>query len=298
MAAIESVLVTGARGKVGRGVVSALRAGGYSITECDLDRGVFELAEAGAPRYVQAELTNAGHAFEVVRGHDAVVHAAAFPEPTHNPAHEVFRNNMMATYNVLEASVRWGVSRFVHISSETVPGFIFAERDVLPDYLPIDEEHPVRPEDPYALSKYFGEQLMDSAVRRSDIRCISLRAPRVLWEGNYEQSLGQLVRDRSTLGPERWAYVDVDDLGNAIRLSVESDLSGHEVFYISNDDTPGGWALGAEVAARYQGRVEVRETDREDASPISSAKAKRLLGWEPQRSWRDFLDDEGRLKHG
>jgi UDP-glucose 4-epimerase len=71
----------------------------------------------------------------------------------------------MATFNVVEASVRWGVTRLVNVSSETVPGF-FLPRARLPE--PVDEEHPIRPQDPYALSKHFGEQLCDAAVRRSD----------------------------------------------------------------------------------------------------------------------------------
>ena len=43
-----------------------------------------------------------------------------------------------------------GVPRFVNVSSETVPGYFFPERPFLPDYLPVDEEHPLRPQDPYA----------------------------------------------------------------------------------------------------------------------------------------------------
>ena len=70
----------------------------------------------------------------------------------------------MATFNVLEAAVRFGVGRFVNVSSETVPGFFFPERPFLPDYVPVDEEHPIRPQDPYALSKWFGELLMDAAM--------------------------------------------------------------------------------------------------------------------------------------
>jgi UDP-glucose 4-epimerase len=42
--------------------------------------------------------------------------------------------------------------------------------------------------------------------------------------------------------------------------------------------------------------VPVREHDRPDASGISTAKAVRMLGWRPQRSWRDYLDDAGRLR--
>ena len=91
----------------------------------------------------------------------------------------------MATFNVIEAAVRIGVPRVVNVSSETVPGFFFPERDFLPDYAPVDEEHPIRPQDPYALAKHFGEQLMDAAVRRSDLRGISIRPSWVQWEGNY-----------------------------------------------------------------------------------------------------------------
>ncbi len=59
-----------------------------------------------------------------------------------NPTHLVFQNNLMGVFNVLEAAIRFGVSRFVNISSETVPGFFFPERDFLPDYVPVNEEHP------------------------------------------------------------------------------------------------------------------------------------------------------------
>ena len=141
----------------------------------DLARGVFERPLPDEPEYVQADLTDAGDAFAIVRGVDAVVHAGAIPDPTKNPPHVVFENNLMATFNVLEASIRLGVGRFVYISSETIPGFFFPERPSLPDYVPVDEEHTIRPQDPYALSKWFGELLMDAAVARSEIRCISLR---------------------------------------------------------------------------------------------------------------------------
>ena len=177
--------------------------------------------------------------FAVVRGMDAVVHAAALPEPTQNPAHVVFQNNLMGVFNTIEAAVRWDVSRFVNISSETVPGFFFAERQFLPDYVPVDEEHPIRPQDPYATAKHFGEQLMDGAVRRSDIRCISIRPCWVQHEGNYERNLGPQVRDAAELSPNFWSYIDVYDLADAIVLAVQSDLPGHEVFYIASPDNVG-----------------------------------------------------------
>ncbi len=217
------VLVTGSRGKVGSAAVRALVAAGHDVTGSDLGRHDFDRMLPGEPDYQQADLTDAGQVFAIVRGFDAVVHAGAIPEPTHNPPHVVFQNNIMGMFNMLEASVRWGVKIFVNISSETVPGFFFPERPDLPDYAPVDELHPIRPQDPYALTKAFGEQLCDAAVRRSDLRCVSLRPSHVQHPGNIERNLGAQVRDASHLSPNLWSYVDADDLADAIVLAVDSE---------------------------------------------------------------------------
>jgi UDP-glucose 4-epimerase len=290
------VLVTGARGKVGTVTVAELGRRGHEVRATDLHRPVFERPEPDEPDYMQADLTDAGQAYAVVRGMDAVVHTAAIPEPTRNAPHTVFENNLMATFNLIEAAVRWGLPRFVNTSSETVPGFFFAERGFLPDYVPVDEEHPIRPQDPYALSKYFGELLMDAAVRRSDIRCISIRPSWVQHEGNYERNLGPQIRNRSELTAGFWSYIDVYDLADAMCLAVESDLTGHEVFYIASPDNAGGRDFASAVREHYGDKVKLRATERKDASGISCAKANRLLGYRPTRSWRDYLGEDGRLK--
>ena len=104
------ILVTGARGKVGSAAVADLLDAGHDVTALDVGAPVFEAPEPGAPAYFQADLADAGDAFAAVRGHDAVIHSAAIPEPTRNPPHVVFRNNLMATFNVIEAAVRFGVA--------------------------------------------------------------------------------------------------------------------------------------------------------------------------------------------
>jgi len=286
------ILVTGARGKVGAATVATLHDAGHDVTATDLARPAFE-ANPGGVGYRQADLTAAGDAFAIVRGHDAVVHAAAIPEPTQNPAHTVFGNNLMSVFNVLEAAVRWGVPRFVNLSSETVPGFFFPERRWLPDYIPVDEEHPIRPQDPYATAKHFGEQLMDGATRRSDITAVSIRPSWVQWEGNIANNLGPWLRE-PTASEGFWAYIDVYDLADAIRLAVEAATPGHEVVYIASPDAALHEPLEV-VARRIHGDAtpEIRPDAR---SGISIAKARRLLGYDPQRTWRDYLDDEGRLR--
>jgi UDP-glucose 4-epimerase len=291
------ILVTGARGKVGSATVDALHQAGHDVTACDLGRPVFEAAPPGAPAYQQADLTDAGDAFAVVRGHDAVINCAALPEPTRNPAHTVFQNNLMSVFNTVEAAIRFGVPRYVNVSSETVPGFFFPERPFLPDYVPVDEEHPIRPQDPYATAKYFSELLMDAAMRRSDIRCLTIRPSWVQWEGNYDHNLGPALRDpEASTSASMWAYIDVYDLADALALAAQSDLDRHEVFYIASPDNHANRPLADIVRHHHGDEIELREPlPRPDASGLSIAKAERLLGYRPTRSWRDYLTEDGEL---
>ena len=132
------VLVTGARGKVGRAAVGVLQEHGHDVTATDLHDPDFNLPPPGSAPYVKADLTDAGQVYPLIGGFsagegpkpgpfEAVVHAAALPAPGRHAPHVVFSNNLLSLFNVVEACVRWGVCRLVNISSETVPGFIFAE---------------------------------------------------------------------------------------------------------------------------------------------------------------------------
>jgi UDP-glucose 4-epimerase len=295
------ILVTGAHGKVGRALVPALMAGGHDVRATDLTRPAWDrlLDPRQAEDYWQADLTDAGSCYALARGCDAVVHTAAIPQPIHNPPHVVFDTNMLSTFNVLEAAIAAGVGRFVGFSSETVPGFIFAHRAFQPEYLPIDEEHPIRPQDPYATAKWFGELLLERAPERAEITTASIRPCWVQDVSSYEPNLGPIVRDPTVLVGNYCSYVDVYDLAEATRLALEADLAGHEVFYVASPDTIGGHPL-EEIVHRHHGHphVKIRSLDRPDASAIDCSKARWLLGWEPTRSWRDYLDENGRLKEG
>jgi nucleoside-diphosphate-sugar epimerase len=285
------ILVTGALGKVGSATVDALLAAGHEVTGCDRIPPVYEAGSTPGAHYVQADLGDAGDAFAAVRGHDAVIHAAALPEPTRNPPHVVFHNNLLGVFNVLEAAVRLGVPRVVNVSSETVPGFFFNERPDSPDRFPLDEEHEIRPQDPYALAKHFGEQLCDAAVRRSDVTCVSIRPSWVQWEGNYARNIGpQLREEPSERSPSGWAYIDAYDLADALRLAAEAELPGHEVVLIASPDNATGRPLEELVRATYGDELAIGPLERPDASGTSIAKARRVLGYAPSRSWRDYLD--------
>jgi len=295
------VLITGARGKVGRAAVAAFQDAGHDVVASDLAEPDFDHHPPGTAPYVKTDLTDAGQVYALVGGasvgegthpgpFEAVVHAGAIPATGRHAPHVIFGNNITATFNVVEACVRWGVRRLVNISSETAPGFIFAERPFLPAYLPLDEQHPLAPQDPYALSKVFGEQLCDAAVRRSDLRCVSIRPTWVQNAASYERNLGPIVRDPAAPSPTGWAYIDAYDLAAAIRLATGCDLPGHEVFYIAAPDTIGGRDLHASWRAAYpDATTELRPVARPDASGIDTSKAARLLGWAAERSWRDYF---------
>ena len=111
-----------------------LAEAGYEVRASDLTRPVWDRVDPGEPQnYWQADLTDAGSAYALARDCDVVVHTAAIPQPIHNPPHVVFGNNVVSTFNILEAAIVAGALRFVNFSSGTVPGFIFAHRAFKPE---------------------------------------------------------------------------------------------------------------------------------------------------------------------
>jgi UDP-glucose 4-epimerase len=283
------VLLTGAAGLVGRAAAPVLRAAGHVVISTDRPG-------RGADLDAHADLADAWRAAALIGGggFTAVGHAAAIPRPGQHPADVLLRSNLMATFNVIEACASSGVRRLVNISSVGVPGLHYAQQRLLPDYLPIDEQHPLRPQDPYGLAKLFGEQLCDATVAGTALRCISLRPAWVQDAASYATDLGPVIRARPPRGVAGWPYVDVTDLADAIRLAVESDLPGHEAFFIAAPDTIGGVDLHAAWrAANPDAATELRPVPRPDASGIDSAKAQRLLGWRAARGWRDYLTESG-----
>jgi len=287
------VLVTGSRGKIGSRVVARLAADGHRVIGTDMVMPAY-----GPPfePYLRADLTDYGQAISVVLRvrPDVVVHTAGIPEPSHDPAHVVFATNTQSTFNVAEAVARTRVRRLVYVSSETAPGFVTAERPFLPDYLPVDEDHPLRPQDAYGLSKALGETICDALVRRADATAVSVRPSLVLTPDSYRQLHDRVAADPRAGVFNQWSYVDVDDLAELIALAAVADTAGHEVVYAAQPDNIAGRPL-AELTDQVFGpdAPPLRALERPDAGGISIAKARALFGWKPERSWRDHLQVDG-----
>ena len=271
------VVVTGGSGKAGRWVVRDLRERGHDVLNVDVthDGSAHGLC-------VLADLTDLGQCHEVVAGADAVVHLAAIPAPEIRPAGETFRNNAMSTYNVFAAAVERGVGRVVWASSETVLGLPF---DDPPAYAPIDERHPPRPETSYALSKLVGETMAEQFTRRSGIPFVGLRISNIMEPPDYTR-FPTWQDDPPARKWNLWGYVDVRDVAQAVRRSLEAALIGAEVAIVAAADTCMRRDSADLLAEGYPGVPLARPVNgRETLLAIDHARD--VLGYEPEHSWLD-----------
>ncbi len=279
------VLVTGGSGKLGRACVDDLLQHEYEVVNLD----VVAPKEQRCP-FIQIDLTDFGQTLEAFSGVDdhyqsvdAVVHLAAIPAPGIKPNAVVFENNMMSTYNVFAAARTAGIHNVVWASSETVLGLPFGEP---PPYVPVDEEYVGRPESSYSLSKLMGEEMAKQFCRWDErLKMIGLRFSNVMEPADYAHFPG-FDADATQRKWNLWAYIDARDASQAIRKALEIDLTGADIFIIANADTvmsrPNA-ELMAEIFPDVPFKREVGPND----TLLSIDKARRILGYAPQYSWRD-----------
>jgi nucleoside-diphosphate-sugar epimerase len=280
---VTHVVVTGGSGKLGSACVRELVEHGYDVLNVDLVPSRNALCPL-----VRADLADFGQALEVLAGvdewprADAVVHLAAIPAPGLVPNAEVFRVNTLSTYNVFEAARRLGLKNVVWASSETVLGLPF---DTPPPYMPIDERSARRPETAYSLSKAVGEAMAEQFCRWDpELKIVGLRFSNVMEPDEYRAFPGFDADARQRMW-NLWGYIDARDGAQAIRKALEADLTGADVFIIANADTVMSRS-NAELAAEVFPDVPLADVG-SNATLLSIEKARRILGYEPQHSWRD-----------
>jgi len=168
------VLVTGAAGRLGRLVVLRLIDKGYCVL--GTDREVFE--DSPSP-FVQAELCDMAQANALLVNVEAAIHMGAISGPG-TDEYETFRNNTLSTFNIMWAAMNQNLSRIVFSSSAFGMGWAHDPSAFVPFYLPLDEEHPMMPFEPYGLSKQIGECIGEMVARSATTSIVSLRFTNVV----------------------------------------------------------------------------------------------------------------------
>ena len=283
---MAKVLVTGGSGKLGRAVLRDLVAHGYDVLNVDQQA----LPDPICPS-VRIDLTNFGEVASAILGgvderkgpFDAVVHLAAIPAPGLAANARTFANNVPTTYNVFEASRLAGIKNIVFASSETVLGLPF---ETPPPYAPVDEEYYPRPETAYSLGKLLDETMAAQFCRWDPtLRIVGLRFSNVMYPEDYA-AFPRFDADPRSRKWNLWGYIDARDGAQAVRRSIQADFTGFEAFIIANADTVmsrSNMSLLAEVfpSVEQKGNIATNST------LLSIEKAKRMLGYSPQFSWRN-----------
>jgi UDP-glucose 4-epimerase len=307
------VLVTGGAGYIGSVAGEALQRAGHAVGVLDnLSRGHRSAVPPGAPLEV-GDVRARQSVADLLRREriDCVMHfsaASLVGESMRDPG-EYFDNNVIGMVQLLRAMVDAGTPKIIFSSSAATYGE--------PDRVPIPEEHPVRPTNPYGESKVMAERLLHWFREVHGLRVAALRyfnaagatetrgedhavethliplalaaaagtGPSLpLFGRDYPTPDGTCVRD----------YVHVSDLADAhIRALERLDDLGEWVFNLGNGE---GYSVAEVVRSveRVTGRpVPVRDAPRRPGDPArlvaSSDRARRLLGWAPARPGIDAI---------
>ncbi len=280
------ILVTGGNGRIGRYVVSELVRSIPGRTQHQVT--VFDREQRRIPRgvaQVVGDHSNMDQLCAAFDGADAVLHLSALQATTES-SKEVLGANIQGTVNVFEAAQQCGVRKLVNWSSVWALGWTKPGNTFIPDYLPIDEDHPLRADDAYGRSKIEGEAIAESSHGIAGLKAITLRSVYTA----LPATMAMLWRTQGIKDPtySHLAYVDVYDHARAARLAVEADTDSYQVVFLAADDSRVSEPLAELLPRLYPPIGDLAAALTGQRSSISNKRAKELLGWSPTNSWRDL----------
>jgi len=294
------VLVTGAGGFIGSHLAEALVHAGAAVRafvryNSRGDHGLLELAEPEVAQEIdvfRGDLANPEAAAGAIEGREIVLRLGAFIPIPYSYLHprEFVTANVEGTLNILEASRRAEVQRIVHTSTSEVYGT--ATR------IPIDEEHPLHPQSPYAATKVGADQLALSYQRSFGTPVVIARpfntfgprqSARAVIPTIVTQALSREVVELGTTETTRdFLYVD-DTVAGIMDCGATESIEGEVINLGTGVEVPISEVV--ERVLRLLGREVPVTLDEDRLRPPDSeverlvadtSKAKSLLGWEPE----------------
>jgi nucleoside-diphosphate-sugar epimerase len=279
---MKRAIVTGSSGLLGRHVAAALGHAGWAVTGVDLAP-----PPPGAQwTHVAADAADPDALAGIFSGADVVAHCAAIPRPTGFTARDVFMTNVATTFSVVEAAEEARVGRLIYASSFSVHGWPFFVRPFAPAFLPVDEAHPVAPQDPYGLSKLVGEEIVEAAVRRGAFTAVSLRMPWIQTSESFWREVGPR-RESTRSADDLWAYIDAEDAADAFAAAAGAPVGGYLCALLSAPDTYMDAPTEALIRDAFPS-TPLRADLPGDAATLDATVAYERLGFAPRRSWRGY----------
>lgn len=228
------IVITGGSGFLGKWLVAELK---------DHEVVVFDRMKHPTVNTYIGSIEDLSGCLAAFKGADAVIHTAALNSPIKSSPEEVYRVNTVGTFSVHEAARKLGIKKVISTSSEAAYGFFFKIRDLLPLYLPLDEKHPLRPQDCYGLSKKVGEEIAQSYADAYGMTTSIIRPPWIASPEDHEIHRGFKAGTAFPHGTfSTFAWVDVRDLAKAYRIVLERG-TGYEIYNVCADDSTANESL-------------------------------------------------------
>ena len=193
---------------------------------------------------------------------------------------------MACDFNVTMSAAELGLRRVVFSSSAFGMGWAHDGKAFVPRYLPLDEEHPMMPFEPYGLTKQVGEDIGRMIARSSDTTVVSLRFTNVALPEVQAEFPWPAPTPENPLTLVMWAYADARDVAEAHVLSLDVEIEEYEAFMLAQPSSRFEEPTIDIIRNNLGDRVEIRDGLDGTASVISTAKAQWMLGWRPRHDWR------------
>lgn len=291
---MKKALVTGGAGFIGSHLVDKLLQEGYFVVVLDnFSTGRPENLEHQknnrSLKLIKVDITDLDSILPYFAGIDQVFHLAALADivPSIVNPMSYFRSNVDGTFNVVEAVRRQGIKKFVYAASSSCYG--------IPDKCPTPETAEIRPQYPYALTKYLGEQLVLHWGQVYKLPVVSLRlfnvyGPRSRTSGTYGAVFGVFLAQKLNNKPftvvgdglQTRDFVFVTDVANAFFMAANFHCQ-QEVMNVGSGNT---YSVNRLVELLGGEAVHIPKRPGEpDTTFADTAKIRNLLGWSPQVSF-------------
>lgn len=322
---MKTILVTGSAGRVGSRVARELLSSGHRVTGFDLRASGIDHP---ALREVLGGFDDRAAAREAVQGTDAILHLGAFMSWLPADRDRLFQANVEGTRVLLEEAAAVRPKRLVFASS----GEVYPEN--VPDYQPIDEDHPLKPRSPYGLSKLLGEEIVRFFERTSGTPATILRfshtqdagelldpgsffsGPRFFLQPKIRQQEGfgnqaavaalraiddgreALVLSRNEAGrPFRMHITDTRDMVAGILLALSDERAAGRTYNLGATE-PVDFAVALPMMAQLTG-LPLKTIDLPGAGVFyetSNARIRTELGFEPQWTFERMIGEAAQAR--